>query len=831
MVESIGTDLSQYRYTYKYDECEVLGYSVIYLDDKNDYYIISDVECSDQCLPFDLLFGHITEEEKEIEHEEKYEDEEEEKTIIHEEENEEHYKEEEKTNNIKKEKEVERKKEKENNKCNKLEKCEICNEESMNLNLCIKCNILKGYYFLNIDSISKEEMSNKYIECVNEHTKPSKFYFDDDNEDYRLCYDTCATCNSSGNWEINNCLTCEINYMKRPDVSGTTNCVLKCPSYYYYTESKQYKCTETEYCPSNYILLIKEKGKCINNCKNDNIYKYQYDNQCLKECPKNTIQDNINFICKDKNIDIPVLTETHHTFFDKNITDDEIEQLVKNYKDNFYYTNNHVSSYKSKNLSLVIYKNTESIFDLPLGIPKLKFEDCINKIKNEYNIKEDLIIVLETEKVGQENDKIIFYSFFNPNNGKKIIYNKLCKNDLVIVEEDLKNKIGNLNEFMYLSICECTLNNLINNNILGENIFFQSAMREIKTLFQETNIEVLRCYKDLFHIEFYLSNHGSFIIFILILIQIVLTIIYFKKYIFSMRKYLFNLTKTFLHYLKKKKKPSSSTKEDNIFRPVQNKFDKFKSNPNKKPIKILSKIDSINKESSKKLMANIKPVSKKISHNEFINNKVQINNKSSRKNLLLVSQKNNINSPLESSLKENKKNSLFFRNNGENYKTFNNSSDLFIIGNILNINMKEYIKTNPNDMDYDNAIRRDQRTFCIYLVENIKTDLLMFNIFCNHEKLNPWPIKLLLFILNIELYFFVNGLFFTEVYLKKIFYDKNNNFLDFMIRFFDRNYYITLIGIIINYIMNYFFLKKEQLKKHSKEKKIVYLFYNMKCNK
>ena len=61
-------------------------------------------------------------------------------------------------------------------------------------------------------------------------------------------------------------------------------------------------------------------------------------------------------------------------------------------------------------------------------------------------------------------------------------------------------------------------------------------MAEVKTLLQETNIEILRCYKDLFHIEFYVSNYGSFILLGLLLIQIILTIIYYKKFILGIDK-------------------------------------------------------------------------------------------------------------------------------------------------------------------------------------------------------------------------------------------------------------------------------------------------------
>ena len=697
LVESLDSNAEQTGYTYKYEDCSIQSYSIVYLDDEGKYYIISDADCSTKLWPMNLLFGDLQEEEvivhtehikeeviikeeeeeidsiqeeenieefekeeenilnifeeeknniieeekmdfveeeknniieeekmdffekekNEIIEEEKilgvYEEEtniveeenikvteeekiesfeEKEKELITEEEKEiekekESIKEEEKKEEVEIKEEIveeENEKEKETKGCEQLEKCELCNEESVRLNLCIKCNNLKKYYFLNINSIPKEEIGDEYIECVNNETKPSKFYFNEENEDYRLCHETCATCDEGGNWEINNCKTCQQNYIFKPDINQTTNCVIKCPSYYYYTTIGQYKCSEDYYCPLNYILLIDKKGKCTNDCKNDDVYKYQYDNHCLKECPDNTIND--SYICKDKNPENSFNTVTNHAFFYRNISDEEMARLVQLYKDNFYYTNNHVSTYASNNYTITIYKNAESITNLSLGIPKINFENCYKKIKNEKNINEDLIIVLESEKIEKENDKIISFSVYDPRTGEKIIFNDLCINDSVIVQEELEDKVENLDSIIYLlnqgidvldpnsdfytdlcfhfkspidgkeiplkerfklffpnvslcekgcstkgintttytSICECTLNNLINNNILGDNIFFKSAMAEVKTLFQETNIEVLRCYKDLFVGKFYVSNHGSFIIIVLLLIQIILTI-------------------------------------------------------------------------------------------------------------------------------------------------------------------------------------------------------------------------------------------------------------------------------------------------------------------
>ena len=938
LVEFLNQNEIQTNYTYKFNNCNLNAYSIIYLDSQHEYFIISDAECSNELIPFEILFEKhnevvttmvekpttiipepttiipepttiitppttiikepttiipepttiVNKQTTIINEPSTIIDKQttiitppstilnqpttiinEPTTIINE-----------PTTIIPKQTTIidepttiitqnSKTEEKEISDCPQLEKCEICNEESFNKNLCIKCNEAKGYYFLNKNAISKEEIGDQYIDCVNSDTKPSKFYFNSENEDYRLCFETCATCDTGGDWEINNCTTCELNYIFKPDKIPKINCVMECPSYYYYNTNDQYKCTEGEYCPLNYILLIKDKKKCTNDCKNDDPYRYQYDNHCLKECPINTKAD--GYICKDKDINNSELTETFHTLFNRNITEDEMHQLVLNYKDNFNYTSNHISIYKSNNYTIAIYKNSETISSLSLGIPKINFESCYEKIKREYNISDDLITLLESEKINSQFDKIEIFSVYNPTTGEKIIFNDLCKSEPVTVNEDLGNKIDNIDWFMDLaaqgidvfnpnsdfftdlcyhykspidgkdiplkerfklffpnvslcekgcsikgintttntSICECTLNNIINNNFLTDNIFFQSTMAEIKTLIQDSNIEVLRCYKDLSKGEFYRTNYGSFIILGLLLIQIILTIIYYKKYIFSMRKYLFNLIQTYLSYLSNKGIPTN--KLDNSLDEIHDKVLKFQTNPPKR--------------SSKKIITNT------INNNESTKS-FNSNSKIQRRN-----PNQNIKSDVRRTFIESHKgtrNELLTKQRGISHNHFefgliSKDQNLLYIGDIIDLDMEEYIKTDPDDMDYDNAIKRDTRTFCVYLVDNVKTDLLILNIFCNYEQLNPWPIKFLLFILNIDLYFFVNGLFFTEDYLSEMLYDKNVNFLDYASRFMERLYYITLVGIIIGYVMNCFFFEERIIKKLFKREKnnLLVLQYEM----
>ena len=50
--------------TYKYENCTMHGYSIVYFETKNDYYIISDAVCNGIQMPINRLFGELSEEEK-----------------------------------------------------------------------------------------------------------------------------------------------------------------------------------------------------------------------------------------------------------------------------------------------------------------------------------------------------------------------------------------------------------------------------------------------------------------------------------------------------------------------------------------------------------------------------------------------------------------------------------------------------------------------------------------------------------------------------------------------------------------------------------------------
>ena len=88
----------------------------------------------------------------------------------------------------------------------------------------------------------------------------------------------------------------------------------------------------------------------------------------------------------------------------------------------------------------------------------------------------------------------------------------------------------------------------------------------------------------------------------------------------------------------------------------------------------------------------------------------------------------------------------------------------------------------------------------------------------------------MLFVLEIDLYLFVNGLFFNEDYVSEVFHStKPENFFTFIPRSIDRFFYTTLVGVIIGYVIDCFFYEEKKIKGIFKREKdsIIILKYEI----
>ena len=134
--------------------------------------------------------------------------------------------------------------------------------------------------------------------------------------------------------------------------------------------------------------------------------------------------------------------------------------------------------------------------------------------------------------------------------------------------------------------------------------------------------------------------------------------------------------------------------------------------------------------------------------------------------------------------------------------------------------MKEYLKPEFDEMEYDDAIKYDNRTFCEYYWDRLKDKQIIINTFCNKENLKPITIKIILLLLNIELYFVVNGLFYSEEYISGLFYsNEEETFFSFLKRSIERLLYTTVVGVIVESLIEFIFLDENRIKRIFKREK------------
>ena len=133
-------------------------------------------------------------------------------------------------------------------------------------------------------------------------------------------------------------------------------------------------------------------------------------------------------------------------------------------------------------------------------------------------------------------------------------------------------------------------------------------------------------------------------------------------------------------------------------------------------------------------------------------------------------------------------------------------------------------------MDFDDALKKDKRKFFEYLNDNLKANQNIMNTFYTKEPLRPRTIKIILFILYIDLYLLVNGLFFNEEYISEIFHSKKEeNFFTFIPRSIERIFYTTLVRGIIGYVILFIFVEERKIKRIFKREKdnIIILKYQI----
>ena len=463
-------------------------------------------------------------------------------------------------------------------------------------------------------------------------------------------------------------------------------------------------------------------------------------------------------------------------------------------------------------------------------MPDVDFQSCYIKVQEKYGINDKLIIVIIDKK--ELNNAKTFYSFYHPLSGIKLDAEEVCKNETIVVVESLNSaldkndteifkaqtsltsqgiNIFDLNDPFYTDICydfdnpfkkdiplsdrikiiypdvelcdegceiksinledmtttcDCLFNDIANNNIMKDNALMESTVGEIFDLINNSNILVFKCFKYIF--THFPSSIGGWISLGLIMSQIALTLVFFFVQSTQTSKYIFNLTTNFIKYLSKKR-GHTPPKKGFINRV---KSDKIKSKSNTNHNLKNKKINNVNgeKNNSDDIV---------ITYNEKKLNK---------------SKDLNINTYID--LKENVK------NNDSREELFDKKF------------FKEYLSTSPEDMEFDDAIVKDQRKYCEHMKENLIEDQIITSTFIAEDPMKPRTIKIMVFVLDVILYFVVNGLFFSEAVISELYNlnEEEENFFSYLPRSINRLIYTTLVSVVVSIITDFFFVEEKKLK-------------------
>ena len=663
-------------------------------------------------------------------------------------------------------------------------------------------------------------------ECINEI--PDGFFVN--NTELRTidkCHSNCKTCNKSATSDNNNCMRCK----NESFYFCNGNCLSECFHYYYYNNEKQLFCTEDNNCPENYPLLIEEeKNRCIDDCKKSN-YTYKYENNCYKECPNNTsVSTNDPYVC-EKN---PVIEKVKLLISD---------YITKNHtcEDNIEPTEDKKSHTKTSIFTQMDCSGTQT------DVVTLNF-DCYDQIKKENNVSEnEELIIAKVDLTDKKTETLSMYAFYDPKTGEKLDSSS-CKK--ITVEEDLnKNeKFNNLkskdelvelleqgidvfnckNDEFFSNICysykspngkdiplkarlkkycpnitlcdtgcesvgvdlvqmrvkcECKFIDLVDINKIGDN-YITRTISDVIDIISELNIAVVKCFKDIFNRDKFKRCTGGFIILALFLGQIICYIKFALDGLYSIRKYFHVLTQSFLSYI------GSNNPSNN-----------FLGNLNVPPIKKRKKrngaeIDLEKKNSTSKLNKNSQ-IYNSNSKNAFI------------EPFSLVKQKLNvkkIHKSMSSKRIKNKNKKMAIKYNFNEKNVSNGSKEL--------INMKEYLSLSFDENDFDDVIDKDKRSFYQYFCIIFKENQIFISTFFKKEILRPLPLKCLVLLITIELYFTITALFYNEDYLTDLFYStEEEKFFSFVSRRFNQFMYSMAVSGIITYLVGFFFVEENKIKK------------------
>ena len=399
---------------------------------------------------------------------------------------------------------------------------------------------------------------------------------------------------------------------------------------------------------------------------------------------------------------------------------------------------------------------------------------------------------------------------------KSSFYNDICtpyttKNNTDILlkdrQQDIYNEYANslcqsgclpssYDKYTKRAVCNCEIKKNINIELNITKIF--SYMDNIPELFFETisnsNFRILKCYKLAFSTKDIFKNKGRIIMIIIYFLYLIMLIVYLiqdrKRINKHLRKIIRNkmnisnneitkLNKNIFTQINDDKKKTNIKKDkgknkDKGKKKIKNKKEKIWKTKNIPPKRKTQKI-----EGNRKKHVNRKESEIKLSKNSYSNTNRLLSERSEKKSHNKHS-KNKV-TIIDINIYPNQKKIDKNMNNLKDKNMIKTKKVIFHKNTINTINLKsleknnKFIKLNDNELNelkYEEAIIHDKRTYLQYYWSLLKKKQLILFTFFPQEDYNLITLKISLFLLSFSLYFTINGFFFTDSTMHKVYVDQ-----------------------------------------------------------
>jgi len=756
-----------------------------------------------------------------------------------------------------------------NEKSNLKNLCIECNEEAKYFQIIIYSNMDNELLNEKYKECIKEEAKprNYYFNETERAFKPCYYSCETCLSNGDSNNHNCITCEKNYIFNINNnnCIVACKYYFYITDYKEY-KCTIdnQCPEEASIFIPELSKCTKN--CKDEENYQYQYNGQCLNTCPDDtepnenNICEIKFVEKCTykildlfldNEIEKSNIENLaknyakefsytnnhiINYISDQYSI---ILYKTSECITKLNINIPKID-----FKECYLKVKDYYSLQKDLVIAIIdrfIYdenarvKNPDTTYAFfhPETGENLKANEICKNIK--IIVEENILSIIEDNKtilffsnqnvdifnISNEFYTDICFHFESPNNKDVVIKDRIQSYypNVTLCDSGCKNTGINLTSLT--AICECSFNDLLDNsfikhNLLMDNIIIKGLIEEVSKTLKILNLEIMKCYKTIISPHIMPKCTGFYIVLIILLLELGCIITYFLFGKIGFIKFIFKVSQIYkdLDLFKNKRKIGLYLTQSVIKAPPK----KCKSIATK--ASLLNKTNKSNNKPKLKLNnLQIKKVKKKrkIAKNVNISinlAKVNINNippNSSSNSMLIInnnymdkSKENRGFSKIYNIFSNKRKSKLVKKGNEEIKDKYNEQS-------IKKRFIHDYLLTPFNDMDFEEAVLEEKRSFTIYFFERIKRHHILINSFFIDDNIQPKSIKILLFLIEIVLILLINAMLFNEDYISAIFHiKKQESFFAFIPRSINRFIYTRSSGNIIKFLIKFFFIKEKK---------------------